>query len=306
LGVGLIQEVCPGFFHNGVVSILPCHPRSLFNINLLLFMTLAHQDDDYGNAPEVCSQHHAHLFPVHDQSPPYTVLHPEGHCMQTAPVNNGNRWTRWWVLALIGVLIALIAGILGGFIGKAILEAQGALKKSPGVAPSGTTTTASLPNCTNTAPSATVSLPSQASGTLGTITIPSTGCNFPASKERRSIPKITDYTNTAYTTICNSGWIGAGLAGIWTLSPSDCMESCVRYNLYRNEAAWNQSAPTCVGGGFIPDWTNRTRAVSAERVAPFNCYLAYNSRGIIRNDREQAGVEVVALCLDGMCDSVGS
>jgi hypothetical protein len=58
---------------------------------------------------------------------------------------------------------------------------------------------------------------------------------------------------------------------------------------------------TCVGGGFIPEWWNQTRAMSESGGMAYNCFLKSNASGVARNDKEY---EVVALCLDGWCDDV--
>ena len=63
------------------------------------------------------------------------------------------------------------------------------------------------------------------------------------------------------------------------------------YNSYKEDAdRW------CVGGGFIPDWWNQSKAMNESGGMPYNCFLKSNESGIAKNDRVQ---EVVSLCLFG-------
>jgi hypothetical protein len=272
-------------------------------------MAAIDRDEEYGNAPEVNPHPQPYIPPVHDQSPPYAVLSPKGYEhvprfeTQTELVGSRKGWTRWWILAIIGIGIAIIAGVVGGFIGRAIQQGQGSSNAFTAQTSSAPAATA-IPSPENSSSSATTPPPNQPPGTIGTIVLPNTGCNFPTSKERRRISNATEYTKTGYTTVCNSGWINAGLSGFWTLTPSDCVEACVQYNKFLQDR--NSKALSCVGGGFIPDFTNRSLAKLISNGAPFNCYLQYNSDGIVPNDREKSGLEVVALCLDGMCKGAGT
>lgn len=77
---------------------------------------------------------------------------------------------------------------------------------------------------------------------------------------------------------------------------SDCVEACVMYNAHKSE-----KDRTCVGGGFIPEWWNQTRAMDESGGMAYNCFLKSNASGIARNDKKY---EVVALCLDAWCDDV--
>jgi hypothetical protein len=57
----------------------------------------------------------------------------------------------------------------------------------------------------------------------------------------------------------------------------------------------------CVGGGYIPEWWNQTRAMVESGITPFNCFLKSNTTGIARNDQK---FEVIALCVEDECDGV--
>ena len=58
---------------------------------------------------------------------------------------------------------------------------------------------------------------------------------------------------------------------------------------------------SCVGGGFIPEWWNQTRAMVESGITPYNCFLKSNTSGIARNNE---AFEVVALCIGGECDNI--
>ena len=77
------------------------------------------------------------------------------------------------------------------------------------------------------------------------------------------------------------------------LTPSDCIEACVAYN--RNKATNNA---TCIGGGFLPTLVNTTDSMKTLD-DPFNCYLKKGMRNTGKNNRD---IEVVSLCLEGMCN----
>jgi hypothetical protein len=61
----------------------------------------------------------------------------------------------------------------------------------------------------------------------------------------------------------------------------------------------------CVGAGYIPSWADRKQASQDLSGAPKNCYLQSSADGIGQNDREGQGIEIVALCLEGMCNNAG-
>lgn len=57
----------------------------------------------------------------------------------------------------------------------------------------------------------------------------------------------------------------------------------------------------CVGGGFIPEWWNQSKAMDESGGTPYNCFLKSGDKGTGRNEK---GVEVVSLCLEGACGDV--
>lgn len=77
---------------------------------------------------------------------------------------------------------------------------------------------------------------------------------------------------------------------------SDCVEACIMYNGHKGTAD-----RTCVGGGFIPEWWNQSKAMDESGGMPYNCFLKSNDSGTGRNEKS---VEVVSLCLDGACGDV--
>lgn len=90
------------------------------------------------------------------------------------------------------------------------------------------------------------------------------------------------------------------IIAIYTISPSDCVEACLQFN---GDPA---NTRTCIGAGFIPSWVDQTVAQKALNGPPLNCYLKSGNSGITENDREDVGTEIVALCLDGKCNGIGS
>lgn len=263
------------------------------------------------NLPEVNHEQESYAYALPVQSPAYSLPSQQekdyygasvGQAPPSsqAPPTTRKSWMRWWVLALIGLFIALIAGLIGGFIGKAIQEGRQSSSDphaSTATAAAQVPSTSSCPNTTSITPPA-----NAPANVVGTITIPDTGCGFPSNKARRRIERQTTFTKVNYTTICNSGWPGSdAIIGIWALSPSDCMEACDKYNAFVSKPTGKQ----CIGGGFIPAWTNQTASAKAQGGDAFNCYLKDNNKNIVVNDRAGENLEVVALCLDGQCNGIG-
>ncbi|OAK97706.1 hypothetical protein IQ06DRAFT_36251 [Phaeosphaeriaceae sp. SRC1lsM3a] len=211
----------------------------------------------------------------------YTIP-PDKIYPETPPAKQ--RRGTWWFLVLVGIFIALNAGLTGGFVGQAIQKGRESSETAP--------TTMTIPS----------SYPSNSStSAIGDkLSIPDTGCNFPTSKAQRRIPQSTFAIN--YTTICNAGWNGPDdtVGTLWTLSPSDCIVACASYNSFHPG-----EKRLCVGGGFVPSWINQTEASKLLNGAPLNCFLKSNTEGIGPNDREGVGIEVVALCLSGKCNGIG-
>jgi hypothetical protein len=256
------------------------------------------RDDPGHNAPEVNEQHQ-YIYPVPNKTPAYALPPSNGYDhappiepFETHPGGSRKGWKRWWILAIIGILIALLAGLVGGFIGQAIQKGRGSEAKP-----------ASSTSCAPTSPSNSTS--NSTADIIGTIIEPSTGCNFSTSKNRNRISNVSNYNNIKYTTVCNSGWGGATIIGFYTLTPSNCIEACAQYNGVHPPSEKNGNL-SCVGGGFIPLWTNQSKANEQSIGSPYNCYLKSSADGIAENDRLSANVEVVALCLDGKCNDAGS
>ncbi|KAH7378398.1 hypothetical protein DE146DRAFT_774455 [Phaeosphaeria sp. MPI-PUGE-AT-0046c] len=278
-------------------------------------MASKYTDDASHNLPEVSPQQaQGYAYAITDspaQSPPnshpdvkaYYAPHAETYPEAQRPRQG---WKRWWILALIGLFIAIISGLIGGFIGQSIQEVLESAPKptasnAPVVSPLSTPSSGPSPTSLRAGSSATpTSVPDQ--GVVGTITVPKTGCDFPNSKDRKRVSNLTAFSRKAFTTICNSGWSGRAddIIALYTLTPSDCIEACLQFN------GDPSNTRTCVGGGFIPSWVDQTVAQKALGGPPLNCYLKSGNSGIGDNDREDVGTEIVALCLDGKCNGIGT
>jgi hypothetical protein len=82
------------------------------------------------------------------------------------------------------------------------------------------------------------------------------------------------------------------------------MESCVMYNGYARGRPSGERV--CVGGGFIPKFVDSVVArKEMPGGPPNNCFLMSDATGIRENERAPQ-TEVVALCLDGKCNGVGT
>lgn len=266
--------------------------------------------DDASHAlPEVSPhQNQGYAYAVTDspaQTQPdvkaYYSPHLETYSMAQQPRQG---WKRWWILALIGLFIALISGLVGGFIGQAIQKGRESSVAAPQTTPSNAPAiTSSVPSPTSSRPgSSATPTPVPDTNVIGTITVPKTGCDFPNSKDRKRVSNLTAVSRKAFTTICNSGWGGRAddIVALYTLTPSDCVEACLQFN------GDPSNTRTCVGGGFIPSWVDQTVAQKALNGPPLNCYLKSGNSGIGANDREDVGTEIVALCLDGKCNGIGT
>jgi hypothetical protein len=280
-----------------------CHLAEFLLFSQELIMSKPYTADAGSNLPEVNHQEESYAYALPVQSPAYVVpsqknyYPPSSGESSPVPATTRKTWMRWWVLALIGLFVAVIAGLVGGFIGQAIQKGRepSEVSQAQAAAPA----PSSCSNSTSAAPTPSPGAPANA---VGTIVIPDTGCDFPASKERRRIDRQTTFTKVNYTIICNSGWPGSdAIIGLFTLSPSDCMEACAKYN----EFVTSPTGKRCVGGGFIPDWTNQTLSAKAQGGSSFNCYLKDTNKNIVTNDRAGEGLEVVALCLEGLCNGIG-
>ncbi|OAL51314.1 hypothetical protein IQ07DRAFT_419344 [Pyrenochaeta sp. DS3sAY3a] len=257
--------------------------------------------------PQVIPQEHsAYLYPASDrspasdQSPALSILQQkqEYHVQHTeTPLPSkplSRKWTAWPLLIVYGVVLAVLAGIIGGFIGQTIERNAHSNNTS---LPSNNQ--AEVSGSSPTPTSATPSPSSTPSPNERTITIPSTGCN--PTTQRATLAGRSTFLQASYTTICATGWLLDELIGISVATPSDCIEACVQYNAFKRSMGRPDSERNCIGGGFIPEWVNQRQAVRENPSSPFNCYLKNGTSGVMRNDR---GIEVVALCLEGQCGSV--
>jgi hypothetical protein len=201
---------------------------------------------------------------------------------------------RWPFLVLYGFLIAVVAGLAGGYIGDHLASSRtqhGAVAEQAcpdHKSPNGDS------NATSTLPSSTT--PPNPSSTFfsRTLAVPTTGCTPPT--QQRSFKSVTLYLATPYTTYCATGWLNDELFALSAATPSDCIEACVMYNGHKTA-----QDRTCVGGGFIPEWWNQSKAMTESGGMPYNCFLKSNDTGTARNDKT---IEVVSLCLGGACGDV--
>ncbi|KAF2676005.1 hypothetical protein K458DRAFT_323085 [Lentithecium fluviatile CBS 122367] len=236
------------------------------------------------------SETHSYIYSVPERSLPYLVENAPTPIRPYAPQQapRTRNWTRWPFLLTYGVLIAVIAGMAGGFIGKKIGGTQHNTTQEIAVAPSRTTPT--IPATASGSP-----FPTSSSATFERIIpVPVTGCN--PKTEQKSHRSFTANFDVPYTTFCNTGWLQDELIAGSFATPSDCIEACQMYNSQRTA-----SDRECVGGGFIPEWWNQTKAMAESGGMPYNCFLKSNTSKIGTNDRD---IEVVALCLEGQCDDV--
>ena len=250
-----------------------------------------------GEQPQVV--HHApqvvHPYARNDSQSPIPTYTEKGQ----HPGPQQSRWTRWPLLLLYGIILMLIAGLAGGFIGKT-LEAKAhsttssaASSTCPSSAPLAASPTSS------TAPSSSTSSASPAASNSSTvfertIATPTSGCS--SSAPYRSFKSRSLFFETPYTTICGQGWLDNELTALNVATQSDCIESCLMYNAHKLS-----TDRKCVGGGFIPSWWDQQTAMKESGGMPFNCFLKTNTSGIARNNKSY---EVVALCMEGECDDI--
>jgi hypothetical protein len=187
-----------------------------------------------------------------------------------------------------GLLIAIIALVAGGAIGYAI---SNSLHKTPGHGNEADAT----PNCpVNTTSSSNIATPTSSSPIFQrTLPIPTTGCNDANNLQdyRTSFTEMSTYLSTPYTVFCQTGWTHDDLFAASVATPSDCVESCVWYNKKKGS-----EDRTCIGGGYIPEWWNQTKAMDEDDDRPYNCFLKSKAGSVFKNDRV---IEVVSLCLGG-------
>ncbi|KAH7128450.1 hypothetical protein B0J11DRAFT_271411 [Dendryphion nanum] len=205
---------------------------------------------------------------------------PEQYTSPPLPPSKPKWWTRWPFLLLLGLVLAVISGLAGGFIGQAIErgnESGGDQSQRSCAPPTSNSTCTSQP-------------PNPQNNTSWVPPIPSTGC--PGSNQQN----LTSLrTKVSYQMYCSTGWVLDDVININALAPSDCIEACANYNKFRGDK------PKCIGVGYVPRWVDQTVAMR-ELGDPFNCFLKKSTANVARNDR---AFEVISMCLDGECTITG-
>ncbi|KAI1133696.1 hypothetical protein F5Y10DRAFT_228366 [Nemania abortiva] len=107
------------------------------------------------------------------------------------------------------------------------------------------------------------------------------------------------FDRSTYTIFCNSDAPNPPLQSLFVGNFDDCIDACASYTTYTsgNFPRLTSSANfTCSGVSFIPDWTNRTTALSQN--APGNCYLKpgpQNSTALTHPDPNGVAVHAAIL-----------
>jgi hypothetical protein len=201
-------------------------------------------------------------------------------------------------------LIAVISGLIGGFIGKAITE-----NKQP------STTSSPLPSASASgqqpsAPTTCTNSTGETQNRTTYIALPETGCPDESGRTIQS-----EFTRMSYRKYCNVDWPGSDMVAFLAPTMSDCIEACGTWN--DNRARGTElcvpntggddlqgdelNAKECVGASFMPQWAvNRTASVEALGKAG-NCFLKNQVVGYPPSDREKDGILVVGLCLEDKC-----
>ena len=177
-----------------------------------------------------------------------------------------DRWTRWPVLLLYGLIVALNAGLIGGFIGKAINNHINDTSLGDGCS----STTSTTANNTE----------------VRTLSIPETDCPSDIHKQIL-LNRVSTFLKVSYKTLCGRRWTKEYLIAISSPTPSDCIEACASYTTRGNM--------TCLGASFVPGWWNQTRAMEGDKKKPFNCFLMGGEDTLIAPNEKD--YEIVALCL---------
>lgn len=230
-----------------------------------------------------------HALPAGAATPPFNT-----YGETETPSDKPGKWTRWPLLLIYGLLLAVIAGVVGGFIGKNMERSN----QKAGVVLENETcptpTSVSAPSAPSASPLSSAAPTPSSAVFERVIPQPSSGCD--ASAPFRSFKSRSQRIDVPFTTICGQGWLGDDISAMSVASQSDCIETCSTYNSYTRTGD-----RMCVGGGFIPEWWNQTRAMVESGITPYNCFLKSNTSGIARNNEK---FEVIALCLDGQCDGI--
>jgi hypothetical protein len=174
-----------------------------------------------------------------------------------ATTKQPSTFLRWPFLVLYAILIAVLAGLGGGFIGEDMTTKRLAKDTLPRSELQGFCSDLQ-PSLSSTVPTPT-STPLSSSSASPTIfqrniPVPTTGCN--PTTQQRSFKSVTRFLAAPYTTYCATGWLNDELFALSAATESDCIEACVMYNGHKGSADRN-----CVGGGFIPEWWNQSRAM---------------------------------------------
>lgn len=216
-------------------------------------------------------------FP-HEEKDIYLPQTPLPH-----PPAKHTNYARWLLIVAVGVIIAVIAGLAGGFIGKSI---EAGKPKEPANAAASAPSAADICSAQPTPTQATV-LTTTATETLvvqpsatGTVNVPLTGCTGSGN--------ITGRTNYGvnYTTICQTDWPGNDIFAFTSGSVYDCADSCWMWNNY------GVKRPPCIASAFVPDWLDSSLAIE-EVGAPMNCFLKSAANPVTAGVREK-----VILALD--------
>lgn len=255
------------------------------------------------SVPESGMQAHTTVYslPTDDASSPIPTYTDD-----EKPRNEQSKWTRWPLLLLYGLLLMIIAGLAGGFIGKSIernsssssTAVTAASDSCPTAISSGLPLSSSTPTTPNPSASAAASSAPAATQSSAvfqrTISTPPSGCD--STKPYASFKARSLYLAIPYTQICGQGWFSYDITAMNVATQSDCIESCSMYNSQHKD-----SSTKCVGGGFIPSWWDQKLAMKESGITPYNCFLKTNTSGITRNNDRW---EVVALCMEGECDNI--
>lgn len=191
------------------------------------------------------------------------------------------RWKVWTVLLLSGIFIAIIAGLIGGFIGKAIQSNQNSS------ATTGSNAQRQGSTCSSSAPAPSPS----SSQAVTTLPVPTTGCPSTNNTLQRS-----NETGSTFFMLCNTDWISFNLVSGYMNSVSDCVEACVTFNRYMRT---NNGTYPCVGTSFVPSWlNNRTLGIAASDTSG-NCFLKYRVNILVAPPYITR--EAVSMCLTTAC-----
>lgn len=266
-------------------------------------MEVANNISSYSDLPEMSRQpdYAAYKFSVPDGPQPHATVYASPHDA-TSPTDRHGKWKRWPLLLIYGLLLATIAGLIGGFIGKTIErsnhKSESLLEndKCPNSTTAESPSSPSSPSSSSSSSSTLRSATPTPSTTVFQRVIPQPASGCDSTNPYQSFKSRSNMIKVPYTTICGQGWLSDDIGAISVASQSDCIESCSTHNSYAKS-----DERRCVGAGFIPEWWNQTQAMVESKIAPYNCFLKANTTGIERNSEK---FEVIALCLGNNCDNI--